>query len=278
MRALLLFVLLGVFATESFGQGYKRVSGYLGRRWAVGFGASVSLSRHPQRVLTDSIADGDPTQVLNQPLNASIPYLSLNRSFQGHIEFAAGQQLLLGLRGGYAKTSAALSQGTYEDFAWADSSTSLVQYFLSYVSGSPDIVDTYYGVYAKWYRKKKGGIAPVGTYIGGGLNRHSYTIDYTGVRFYNSMHKEYTYSRQKEKRSYTEAFVELGKAIPWGKRFVTDFSVKGGFLLNGGYASIIKGPDHTNDNLDTYVDHQIKARLRGACFLNYSIRFFVLIA
>ncbi|HCS20056.1 MAG TPA: hypothetical protein DIW47_05755 [Bacteroidetes bacterium] len=244
------------------GQNKEKVSGFLGKRIAIGVGADVSLSFQPQK---QGMANASPEKP------------TFNRIFYAQLEYAVSNYACIGFRGGTSTTSLYLDDYGYS--GGVNWKTKFMEYEFAYAKSTPKLTDRFFAVYGKWFFKSRGALAPVGHYFSGGLAVHNYQLDYSNVIIYGAWYRssgERELTEFKYKNGvittaiFPEIFISLGKSIPIGNRLCLDYGLKSGLLLVK--TASIEAKNSGNINLEKFVMYETKQRLRGMYFLNYSIK------
>lgn len=261
MRALFILLVFCLSLSETLAQKKERVSGYLGKRLVIGLGAEVSLSKQPQKQSNSTYRYYDAS--------------GFNRGFYVHADYVLGNYFSMGLRGGTLSTSVALPFNHFtDDLSWKDSFGTQE---LTSIHGTPGIRDLSIGFYAKHFFKKSAGLAPFGTYFTWGLNIHRYRLDFSTIRFHTQgrnawnepVNNVYKYDKSIGNLNFKEIFIELGKARPLNDFVMIDFSIKSGFLIYGMNLPSVNG----KNAVERYVDNLTLLRLRRLCYINYSLKF-----
>lgn len=266
MRYILLFCSFMMLGIQAEAQDYNRVSGYLGHRFALSLGGGMGL--------------GNNLQKQNSDINEEEGNYSLNKYWQADAQFAVKNYLNIGLRYGGCKTSTYIPTSPgLNDFGWGSRINGEYEHELRTVKGSPGITGTHIGLFARSYLSGKGALAPIGTYFGGGINRHTYDFDFSSMVFVtdsdlgfgNRGPKEWVLSEFNTSGTYYEYFMELGKVIPFGEHFAGDFSVKLALLYTENSST---GGD---SQITEYLREPIRDRIQGFHILNYSFKLVYLI-
>ena len=220
------YILLGCVLTFSFQSlaQIEKTSGYLGKRLSVGYALDVSLSEQPQV--------SNPTSLVS----SSTSKLGVNKMWSGHIDYAVRNNLQLGLSLGSFKTSVALNK---ENVYWGEQfNYNLYEYELQQVFGTPDISVSTIGASLKWFPSRKGGIAPLGSYIGVGLTMHRAVLDFNNVEYLVEENRGFHFSENFmanhsnpiNRATYLELNIKYGKVWPIGKKVLVECSASCGLM------------------------------------------------
>lgn len=256
MRGFLFTFLLFGITVSVQAQQKERVSGYLGNRFVLGVGTEVSLSRHPQRSYKAAYEDG----------------VTLNKTFLTYVDYAIKRNKTIGFRAGITRTSAGLVE---DNFLKYDHSHGGFDFTVGSVQGSPAIRDFSYGITYKIFKERKGAMAPVGPYFSIGVNRHDYKVDYSNVSYvmydfaYNTGNESLIIKSDNpiHKFSFYELFFEMGKAKPVRDKLVLDYSMKIGMIHS------FEEEEYEPSNLEFSANNAVIDRLRGLCYVNFSLKF-----
>lgn len=260
MKRVSMLLVLILFGVGLYGQQYRRVSGYLGKRLAIGVGMNISPSTTTQRK-TDSEKENN---------------LSLNKAFQATVEYAFTNSMSWGLKGEWIRTSADFDDHYYQGGVhWQDDFRLQT---LKYIDGRPDITSTGLGLYVKFFRTSRGAMAPIGTYISFGIEAKYIVSDLSGMVFTTDTKIGYSTHRKMEfelddpvfKDINPLLYVSIGKALPVGNWVLLDYQVNCGILLNGYDPDVFIAGKHVK--LDTYAQQEIKGRMRHLYFMNFSLK------
>ena len=263
---LVLFCLMGLSLQA---QKFDRVSGYLGKRFVIGAGFDFSLSNEPQK-------QGDGLGESQFPI-------TLNKAYSVQAEYVLGSFFSLGAMGGISSTSMEMGTRRYDGGVhWTDANG---EHDLRSVSGTPGISEQFFGLYAKWFLKGKGGLAPIGVYFSCGAMMHRYSFDFSNVRFHTYSeigfgdHANYTYMFQKPKGTaqYPSVFISMGKAIPFGDRILADFAIKTGYLHSDDSWLESSSTYSGETTLHEYVGEDLRERVRRVYYLSYSVKLSLLL-
>ncbi len=164
------------------------ISGYLGK---INY-ASIKLNT--------GIRTNHPEQWKrhDQVSNADFSRFSLKSELELNYGHIFSNNFVLEILGGHNSTSLDLN---YFDDPFLDRKPGGYSNYHNFY-GYPKIVDWYTGVGAKFYRRKKGSLAPLGVYTRLGLNYHTY-----GIHFDNILADYTEYATQK----YTSKLFDFGK-------------------------------------------------------------------
>lgn len=259
MKKVLLIIASLLFMITSDAQPFRRVSGYLGKRLAVGVGADLSASRHPQ----------------NKEDDGALLFSRVNRTYTLNLEYTTGSYFNLGVQATYAITSMNMNfEG--DKLTWTDSmgSNRMVG-----SEGRPDIRYRGIGMYGKYFFRKKAALAPVGMYFTFGANIYNMrydldevlfkieTISSSGGRLYNDIYLENTEGTE----MYIGAHIGLGKSVPLFNVLMFDFAVK------MGYTGVLAGSSPIGLATVKSAKQEIDKRIRGMNLLNCSFKLYMLL-
>ena len=249
-RGMIFFVCLMIVSGLQ-AQRYNKVSGYLGKRLAVGINLGISPSRQPQKATTES------TQEFNQ--------FTVNRFLSTHLDYATGTYTMLGVSAGFQSTSSRVVDEAYNSLYWGEQyNWDSYEHRLIGITGSPDIKDLNFGFYLKRFLSQKGAIAPIGSYFKFGAVAHNYSIDLSRVTlislsqtgFGNEDVLEHKLDPTAAKVSTLEFFGTIGIARPLHDRVLLDLS------MGGGYMKPFIDDNTEGHVVSLYVLDQISTRLR----------------
>jgi len=259
---ILLFLIIQAISLEA--QSYRRVSGFQGAKWSLGFGVSTSPSYEPQKMLSEDF---------------QLKKVRLNVKFTAFTEYTVGNYTNIGLRVGISSTSAYLQVPEGNEISWQDD---LGPHYLRDIVGTPGINDQYFGLYLKHFIRNRGALAPIGLFFGGGINVHKFDYDYSLVRlhagrvsnydFRNGEIDIFSYANPNGSAIYPEIFIEAGKVYPLGNHALFELSCKGAFLFTGMGDFNNSGIPTEPLTPETMAKKQIRNRLIYMNVLNYSIK------
>ncbi len=235
MKKIVIVVLTLGIGFSANAQYYNKVSGFLGKRFSIGGGITLSPSNQPQKVVEAGI---DPKYDF-----------SLNRSVHADLQYVIGTYNALTFTIGSMTTSANIDIDRYysNDITWGGRTNGTPANELLLYTGSPKIQDLFYGLHFKRFLFGKGAIAPVGTYAQIGFNIHNYKIDYSQLRmvvsssddFGNRSSIEHKMEFNEAQTSKVEILAAVGKSRPITDKLLIDYCMSAG----------LHGPFYNDDNV-----------------------------
>jgi hypothetical protein len=235
----------------------EKVSGYLGLKNVVSVKGLFSPSLRPQKPLNDIESQ-------------NFAKLSFNKMIEIDFERVISNRNSISILAGLFKTSMLLKQDFYH-FDWSYDMDELVTFY-----ATPPIIDRYVGLNYKIFRKNKGGLAPIGRYLGLHLIRHKYLIDYSGISYLTNdgqSTKEIELKTVTSHISKLELGFSSGLSRAIGTKWHVDLGARFGVLLTPYFfrsllTDYCVGDDFVN-NVEDFVKVRTLRRLSRASLANY---------
>lgn len=171
MRIFVVLVCLGLTFTFAKGQEML-VSGYLGKRNYGMLKIRTGIRQDPEKSLS-----------YQDEYNENLPILGLF-ALKSETEFVYGRvvsnRFISEAKFGFNRTSFDFDNDYYRN-KFYDQQGNDLGYFAG-LKGRPKVNDMYIGYQAKFFKRKKGGLAPIGGYFGLYSSIHNYTVNMSPVR------------------------------------------------------------------------------------------------
>ncbi|MFT5056785.1 MAG: hypothetical protein ACI80H_001505 [Pseudoalteromonas distincta] len=258
----LLLATLCLTSIQSFSQMVhvkEKASGYLGKKALLGFSGMFGLSGEPQKASTSS--------------NYLSP--SANKTFGLSIQYVISNHSAIRTAINISNTSATiadvvLSSG-YSYGNENDISANNETYILDQINGTPKISDKSFEIEYKYFRPTKGGIAPLGPYLSGGISVHNIEIDLSTIslqaystnwRDEETMY-ELSYQDPIEKRTLFELYTKAGFS-----KVITDFLLLDANVRVGYMPSMLVD---VKSEVNTRVRKEIYKRLTNKQYINFEL-------
>lgn len=171
MRILAVIISLGLTFTFANGQDME-VSGYLGKRNYGMLKIRTGVRQDPEKSLS-----------YQDEYTENLPILGFF-ALKSETEFVYGRvvsnRFISEAKFGFNRTSFIIDTDYYYN-KFRDQKGNDLGYFAG-LKGRPKVTDKYFGYQAKFFKRKKGGLAPIGGYFGLYSNIHNYTVNMATVR------------------------------------------------------------------------------------------------
>ncbi|MGB0849749.1 MAG: hypothetical protein ACPGTP_00760 [Bacteroidia bacterium] len=209
----------------------EKTSGYFGKQAVLGFTGLFSISNEPQTASYKRVETG----------------LSINKAFGANLQYALTNSSAIRIGANYSQTSVGIYQSTVERrdaggwSSWIDYGDIYYKgngYHIRNVTGTPRLTDRSIELEYKYFRKFKGGISPLGTYISGGLAIHNFESDISYISISasledwrgNDIYYTLKYQNPIEKRTMIEAYAKAGYGTMLTQFLLLDTNVRFGYL------------------------------------------------
>lgn len=213
----LMFIIISISSVSISLCQDRKISGFLGSKNALTLKMAATPSYHSQK----------PNEEL------SSPGISLNKSYEIEFQRVYKYSKSIGVLVGTSKTSMDLNVDGQSARIYSEDPN--IPGYLDEVYGDPIITDTYFGVHKKFYKARRGSIAPLGAYVGWHIVIHNYKFDYTGMEFEfrNESNNQRTFTKLKEpiqKETIPEFGFDFGYQGAVGRHFTYSFGTQFGLL------------------------------------------------
>ena len=204
----------------------EKTSGYLGSKFLIGLNIVGGPSTAPQNSKSETSSEG---------LN-----LSINRGLELEFSTVLSSGVCMFVSGFQSSTSADIG---YRTIKLEEDPLSQYDNFARIEEGKPSIVDRGGGIGFKVFRKKKGALAPLGTYFQVAARFHSISVDMSdlvfGVSYFDGWESiDRTYKLENTTFTVPGQELQLGMGVTSAvkNKVLIDFKVVSGYLVGAYYS------------------------------------------
>jgi hypothetical protein len=258
MRYLTFTFFLVCFSYLSFSQMVtvkEKTSGYLGNRFLVGLHVVGGPSLEPQKAR------------IEEPSYRSDFELTLNRGLDLELSAVLTSRTMFVVSAFHSRTSMNVGYRSIN----LDGSSEPLSNYAKLKTGTPTIRDRGASLGFKMYRKRKGALAPIGSYFQLAARFHNISTDMSDMIFATSYSdgwesSDRTYKLEDPIFNVTGAEIQLGMGVTTAVRskILVDFRVVSGYLLGAYYS------DFTED-FKRQIKTDVMDRIRRKQLINISL-------